>query len=60
MRTASVLMARYAGEPTLPTVMMCGTSAIGAIRPVEMELEDPVLGRTLRHGYRVEALPVVS
>lgn len=53
-------MARYAGEPTLPTVMMCGTSAIGAIRPVEMELEDPVLGRTLRHDYRVEALPVVS
>ena len=66
MRTAADLMARYGGAPALPagTVMMCGTiPAIGGIRPAErfeMELEDPVLGRTLRHGYRIEALPVVS
>jgi hypothetical protein len=38
-------------------------SAIGGIRPAdrfEMELHDPVLGRTLRHGYDVVALPVVT
>ena len=37
--------------------------AIGAIRPstrFEMELEDPVLGRTLGHAYDVESLPVVA
>jgi hypothetical protein len=26
----------------------------------EMEIEDPVLGRTLSHAYRVQALPIVS
>ena len=44
--------------------MFCGTlSAIGGIRPAtrfEMELEDPVLGRSMRHAYDVHALPVVS
>ena len=37
--------------------------AIGGVRPAtrfEMELEDPVLGRRLRHAYDVEVLPVVS
>ncbi len=45
-------------------IMFCGTlAAIGGVRPAtrfEMELEDPVLGRRLRHAYDVEALPVVS
>jgi hypothetical protein len=44
--------------------MFCGTlGAIGGIRPAshfEMELEDPVLGRTLRHAYAINVLPVVS
>ena len=44
--------------------MFCGTMpAIGAIRSsqrFEMELEDPVLGRKLAHGYHVQALPIVA
>lgn len=43
------------------TAMFCGTLAsLSAIRPsprFEMELHDPVLGRTLRHAYRVHELP---
>jgi hypothetical protein len=46
------------------TAMYGGTlGAIGGIRPAErfeMELEDPVLGRRMRHGYKIECLPVVS
>ena len=54
------------GEKRLPagTVMFCGTlPALGAIRSssrFEMEIEDPVLGRTLAHAYDVEALPLIS
>lgn len=44
--------------------MLCGTvPAKGGIRPsrtFEMEIEDPVLKRTIRHGYRCEELPIVS
>jgi hypothetical protein len=53
-------------DPRLPvgTVMFMGAiGAIGGIRPsprFEMELEDPVLGRTLRHAYDVCALPIVT
>lgn len=51
---------------TLPeeTAMFCGTlPAIGGIRPAGVfafELEDPVLGRSIRHEYRIRTLPVVS
>jgi hypothetical protein len=42
--------------------MFCGTlAAKGGIRPAtvfRMELEDPVLKRTLQHEYRIQALPV--
>jgi hypothetical protein len=53
------------GSPLAPnTVMYCGTlAAIGGIRPAirfEMELEDPILGRTLKHAYDIKVLPVVS
>lgn len=54
------------GGATLPdgTVMFCGTlGAIGGVRPAsrfEMEIEDPVLGRTIRHAYDIQALPVVA
>ncbi len=66
LRTPRDLIRKHTGTYTLPvgTAMYCGTpAAIGGIRPAtrfEMELEDPVLGRTLRHAYDVEVLPVVS
>ena len=49
-------------DATLPvgTVMFCGAlNAIGGIRPAsrfEMELEDPVLQRSLSHAYDVRGL----
>lgn len=66
LRTPRDLLRKHTGADTLPpgTAMFCGTpGAIGGIRPgsrFEMELEDPVLGRTLRHAYDIEVLPVVS
>lgn len=46
------------------TAMFCGTlAAIGGIRPAErfeFEIEDPVLGRTIRHGYDVTVLPIAG
>lgn len=66
LRTPCDLIRRHTGTDKLPpgTAMYCGTpSAIGGIRPgsrFEMELEDPVLGRTLRHAYDIDVLPVVS
>ena len=66
------LIAAYAAEngvserASLPpgTVMFMGAlAAQGGIRPAarfEMELADPVLGRTLSHAYDVRALPIVS
>jgi hypothetical protein len=66
MRHPRDLLARRPGGPALPpgSAMFCGTlGAIGGIRPAArfaMELRDPVLGRSLRHAYAIEALPVVS
>jgi hypothetical protein len=66
LRTPRDLIRKLTGTDTLPagSAMFCGTpGAIGGIRPgnrFEMELEDPVLGRTLRHAYYIEVLPVVS
>jgi hypothetical protein len=66
MRTPRDLLSRYDGSPALKAgaVMFCGTvGAIGGIRPAsrfEMEIEDPVLGRRIRHDYEVVTLPVVS
>jgi len=54
------------GDKRLPAgvAMFCGTmGAIGGIRPsprFDMELEDPVLGRKLAHGYIVRSLPIVA
>jgi hypothetical protein len=46
------------------TVMFSGTiSTKGGLKPAEsfkFELEDPVLGRTLRHEYTVRTLPIVG
>lgn len=65
MRTAADLIRRYDANPPGPgTMMFCGTlAAIGGIRPAsrfEMELEDPVLGRHMRHFYDIDVLPVVA
>jgi hypothetical protein len=46
------------------TLMFCGTlAARGGIRPAErfeFELEDPVRGRAIRHGYAIATLPVLG
>ena len=60
------LIAGWRGDKRLPSgvAMFCGTlPAIGGIRPstrFDMEIEDPVLGRTLSHAYTIEALPIVA
>jgi hypothetical protein len=65
MRTPADLLARWQdGELEHGAVMFCGTvGAMGGIRPAsrfEMELQDPVRGRSMRHGYDVRTLPVVT
>jgi hypothetical protein len=66
LRPPADLIARFAVEGVLPPghVMFGGTlGAIGGVRPAdrfEMELSDPVLGRTIRHGYDIVPLPVVA
>jgi hypothetical protein len=65
MRAPADLLARWQnGELAPGTLMFCGTlGAIGGIQPAsrfEMELDDPVRGRSMRHGYDVHALPVVT
>jgi len=63
MRPIDELCLLYGGEPRLPpgTAMFCGTlAAHGGITPseiFEMELEDPVLRRTITHRYRIDMLP---
>ena len=61
MRSPEDLLERYGGLKA-GTAMFCGTfAAKGGIRPAprfEMELEDPVLGRVIRHAYDIKALPV--
>jgi hypothetical protein len=66
LRTPRDLIRRHTGSDLLPagTLMFCGTpGAIGGIRPgtrFEMELQDPVLKRSLTHAYDVTVLPVIS
>jgi uncharacterized protein DUF2848 len=61
MRSPEELLQKYGGLEA-GAAMFCGTlAARGGIRPsgrFAMELEDPVLGRKLRHEYRIEVLPV--
>lgn len=65
LRTPEALIAAWTGGAPLPvgTVMFGGTfAAIGGIRPsarFEFELEDPLRGRTIRHGYAVRTLPLI-
>nr|WP_245005063.1 DUF2848 family protein [Paraburkholderia sacchari] len=67
MRSPQDLLAQFAsrgGRFDDGTAMLCGTlAAIGGIRAAqafEVALEGPVLGRTLRHAYEVETLPLVG
>jgi Protein of unknown function (DUF2848) len=66
IRSPDDLIRRYTNADTLPpgTAMLCGTlGAKGGIRPgtrFEMEIEDPVRRRSLRHAYTIEALPVIA
>ena len=66
LRPPSDLITRFAGSERLAPghAMFGGTlGAIGGVRPstrFEMEINDPVLGRTIRHGYDIVPLPVVS
>jgi hypothetical protein len=63
MRTPDELIRLYTGGGKLKpgTSMFCGTLAVhGGIRPAdafEMELHDPVLGRSIGHAYAIEILP---
>ena len=60
------LLARYGADNKMTdgTLMFCGTlAARGGVRATpnfEFELEDPVLGRKISHGYRVISLPVLG
>lgn len=64
MRPPAELIRLYTGKDILPggSAMFCGTLAvhggIAAASEFEMELEDPVLGRMIRHRYNIEILPV--
>ncbi|MCH8182696.1 MAG: DUF2848 domain-containing protein [Proteobacteria bacterium] len=67
MRAPDDLIRRYAGgDKVLPqgTAMFCGTLAVkGEIRggpEFELELDDPVLGRTITHRYRIVPLPIAG
>jgi hypothetical protein len=66
MLPVAELIARGFGAKGLPDgcAMFGGTfAAIDGIRPAdrfEFELEDPVLKRTIRHGYDVISLPVLG
>jgi hypothetical protein len=52
------------GQLSDGTLMFCGTfAARGGIRfaqRFEFEIDDPVLGRKIAHGYDIETLPVVA
>jgi hypothetical protein len=63
MRPPEELIKLYTGGGTVPagTAMFCGTLAVhGNIAfadRFEMELNDPVLGRTISHAYTISTLP---
>lgn len=62
----ATLLAKLDDSAALPagTAMFCGTQPVigelGYGESFEMELFDPVLGRSLSHTYRVEPLPVAE
>jgi hypothetical protein len=60
------LIEQFGGKAGLEenTLMFCGTlAAKGGVRPAEyfeFELDDPVLGRKIKHRYTVRTLPVLG
>ncbi len=66
MRRPQELIELYAGAAGLAegTLMFCGTlAAKGGIRPAprfEFEIEDPVRGLRIGHGYDIAALPILG
>ncbi|MBT3700948.1 MAG: DUF2848 domain-containing protein [Alphaproteobacteria bacterium] len=66
MRPCQELIDRYSDGAGLAdnTLMFGGTlAAIGGVRPslrFDFELEDPVLGRSILHGYDIEELPITG
>jgi hypothetical protein len=66
MMTPRALIRQYTNAEELPEgwAMFSGTlPAIGGLRPSQrfaFELEDPVLGRSLRHEYTIHTLPIVG
>jgi hypothetical protein len=66
MLAPSELLQRFGENGTLAegTLMFCGTLAthggVKASERFEFEIEDPLLGRTIRHGYDVSTLPVLG
>jgi hypothetical protein len=64
LRRPQELIELYTGEAQLPedTLMFGGTLAVrGGVRPAArfmLELEDPVLHRSIRHEYRTVSLPM--
>ncbi|MGO4567105.1 DUF2848 domain-containing protein [Rhizobium sp. 2YAF20] len=65
MRHPSDLLTRYGGvdyKLSVGSVMFCGTLAvhgkIAATEFFEMEIEDPVRVRKIKHQYRIEELPI--
>ena len=67
MRRPHELIAQYEkefGRFGDESLMFCGTlAAIGGIRPAqrfEFELIDPVLDRSIAHGYDIETLPIAE
>lgn len=66
MMSPGALIRAYTGCAVLPdgAAMFSGTlPAIGGLRPAQrfaFELEDPVLGRSLRHEYVIHTLPIAG
>jgi len=60
------VISRFVGDKELleGAVMFCGTfGAIGGIRPAprfDFEIEDPILGRKIQHGYDTVSLPIAG
>jgi len=66
MMAPGALIRQYTNADRMPEgwAMFSGTlPAIGGLRPSQrfaFELEDPVLGRSLRHEYTIHTLPIVG
>lgn len=61
MHPEQLISRAFGAHSMMPeTVLFCGTQPVlGALTPAgayELELHDPILGRTLRHRYSVDAL----